>query len=241
VVEHFTDRPTDRVVGVLGGMGPLATADFHRRLVEATPATKDWNHLHIIVENNPRMPSRSRAFLYGELSPAPNIAVGMRRLVELGAQLIAVPCNTAAHFFADLRDELDVPIIDPVDATAAAVVESGQAAPSVLGTAVTYRAGLYDTALATRDRRTTAISDDDQAEVIEIIEALKLGRTGSAVVSRTRAVIERAAMAGADAAILGCTELGMIASQLSDCTVPVFDSMECLVARTVQLARPIVV
>ena len=92
---HYTDRPNDRTVGILGGMGPHATADFFALLVRLTPAEKDWNHLHIVVENNPRIPSRTRAFLFGEESPVPYLVAGAKRLEAAGAQVIVVPCNSA--------------------------------------------------------------------------------------------------------------------------------------------------
>src|SRR5262245_4194541 len=111
----------DKLVGVLGGMGPHATVDFFAQLVRLTPADKDWDHPHVIVDNNPRMPSRSRAYLYREASPVPDLIAGAQRLVAAGAQLIAVPCNSAAYFLADVRAAVAVPVLDPVAATVAVV------------------------------------------------------------------------------------------------------------------------
>lgn len=232
---HYTDRPGDLVVGVIGGMGPLATADFFHLLVRLTPADKDWNHLHIIVDDNPRIPSRTRALLFDEASPSPYLVAGARRLVAAGARLLVVPCNSAAYYLAPVRAAVDVPILDPVVATAHAIrARGGVQRPLVLGGMVTHRAGLYARELALATVRPT---DAEQDEVAALIEALKQGDTGPGVVARTRAVIEAGVARGADAVILGCTEFGLIAEHLGG-ALPVFNSNELLARRTLELARP---
>lgn len=246
---HFTDRPQDRTVGVMGGMGPLATVDFFGLLVRLTPADKDWNHLHIVIDNNPRIPSRSRAILFDEESPVPYLVDGARRLVAMGAQLIVVPCNSASHFLAPVRAAVAVPVLDPVQATAAALRRDGTSRqPFVLGGMVTHRAELYGKALAdmsdeqaTQQIRPMRPSDAEQDEVAALIEALKHGDTSPAIVARTLAVIEAGAARGADGAILGCTEFGLIAEALDERVgdqLPLFNSNGLLALQTLELARP---
>lgn len=227
---EFTDRPHDKTVGVIGGMGPLATADFFHLLVRMTPADKDWNHLHIIVDNNPRIPSRTRAFLFDEASPAPWMIEGARRLTAAGAQLIVVPCNSASYYLAPVRAAVETPILDPVMATAH--YAKGVKAPLVLGGMVTHRARLYAQALGVDTVRPT---DPEQDEVARLIEALKQGTTSDDIVARTRAVIDAGIARGADSVILGCTEFGLIADRLSG--LPIFNSNELLAKRTLELAR----
>jgi aspartate racemase len=241
---HFTDRPHDRTVGVMGGMGPLATVDFFGLLVRMTPADKDWNHLHLIIDNNPRIPSRSRALLFDEESPVPYMIDGARRLVAMGAHLIVVPCNSASHFLAPVRAAVDVPVLDPVQATAAALRADGTSRkPLVLGGMVTHRAELYGKALADTEGaqaiRPVRPSDAEQDEVAALIEALKHGDTSPAIVARTLAVIEAGATRGADGAILGCTEFGLIADELAARrgALPLFNSNELLARQALALAR----
>lgn len=228
---HFTDRPNDLTVGVIGGMGPLATADFFHLLVRMTPAAKDWNHLHIIVDDNPRIPSRTRAFLFDEESPVAYLVAGAMRLVTAGAQLLVVPCNSASYYLAPVRDAVDVPILDPVMATAH--YAKGVKAPLVLGGMVTHRAKLYAQALGVETVRPT---DAEQDEVAALIEALKQNDTSDAIVARTRAVIDAGIARGADSVILGCTEFGLIASRIEG--VRIYNSNELLAQRTLELARP---
>jgi aspartate racemase len=226
----FTDRPEDLVVGVIGGMGPLATVDLFHLLVKLTPADKDWNHLHIIVDDNPRIPSRSRAILFDEASPAPYMVEGAKRLVAMGAGVIAVPCNSASHFLAPARAAVTVPILDPVGATVAAVRARGVAKPFVLGGMVTHRADLYREVSAMRP------TDSEQDVVAALIDTLKHGDTSAGVVARTQDVIAAGLARGADSVILGCTEFGLIADALS-ANVPVFNSNQLLAEQTVAMAR----
>jgi aspartate racemase len=234
----YTDRPGDLVVGVLGGMGPLATVDFFHLLVRLTPADRDWNHLHIIVDDNPRMPSRTRAFLYGEESPAPYLLAGARRLEASGAALIVVPCNSAAYYLGPTREGVRARVLDPVIATAEAVRADPRAPrrPLVLGGMVTHRAGLYGEALAADGIVPVRPTDPEQDEVAALIEALKRGDTGPAIVARTLEIVRAGAARGADSVILGCTEFGLIAGALA-ADLPVFNSNQLLAQKTLALAR----
>ena len=237
---RFTHRPGDLVVGVLGGMGPLATVDFMARLVHLTPADKDWDHLHVIVDSNPRIPSRTRAILYGEESPAPHLAEGARRLEALGAGFIAVPCNSAAYYLSPARAAVAIPVIDPVVATAEAVRASGVQRPLVMGGMVTYRAGLYARALSPLGVAVVTPTDAEQDRVAALIESLKQLDVSRAVVESARTIVTAGLARGADSVILGCTEFGLIAQALAtvlDVALPVFNSNELLARATVDRAR----
>ena len=89
-----------KTLGILGGMGPLATADFFKELVAHTEAKKDWDHLRVIIDNNVDIPSRTRAVLYNEDDPTLYMRKSCISLMSMGCDCIAVPCNSA-HFFFD--------------------------------------------------------------------------------------------------------------------------------------------
>jgi aspartate racemase len=243
---HFTDRPRDRTVGVIGGMGPLATVDFFGLLVRMTPADKDWNHLHILIDNNPRMPSRTRAILFDEESPVPYLIAGARRLEAMGAHLLVVPCNSASHFLAPVREAVAVPVLDPVAATAEELLRArASKRPMVLGGMVTHRFALYGKALAGAGDgdpiEPMQPSDAEQDEVAALIEALKKGDTSAAIVARTLDVIAAGCRRGADGVILGCTEFGLIAEPLAERlgdAVPLYNSNELLARQALAMARP---
>ncbi|MCA1705022.1 MAG: amino acid racemase, partial [Actinobacteria bacterium] len=97
-------------VGVLGGMGPLATAEFMRLLVASTPAKRDQEHLHVIVDSNPMIPNRTAALLHGGEDPTPMLVESARLLESAGAEILAMPCNTAHCFLADIQAAVSIPV-----------------------------------------------------------------------------------------------------------------------------------
>src|SRR5690606_23023618 len=100
---------TKPIVGILGGMGPLATADLYRKIIEVTPATRDQDHLHVIIDADPTVPDRTQALLHGAEDPTPWLVAGARRLESAGASFIVIPCNTAHAFLDRLLPEISVP------------------------------------------------------------------------------------------------------------------------------------
>ena len=133
-----------RIIGILGGMGPLATADLYTKIIRATPATRDQEHLHVIIDADPTVPDRS-AFLRGlGPDPMPKLTAGAERLERIGAAFIAIPCNTAHAFLPALRGRVGIPILDMVAETAVRVRRDHPSARRVgiLATQGTIESGL---------------------------------------------------------------------------------------------------
>jgi len=109
-----------KVVGVIGGMGPDATVDFMSRVIAFTEATRDQDHVRMLVDNNPAVPCRQEALLRDGKDPGPVLAGMARGLETAGADFLVMPCNTA-HAFADVvRDAVSIPLLSIVDTTVAA-------------------------------------------------------------------------------------------------------------------------
>lgn len=106
-------------LGILGGMGPLATADFFRKIVQMTEAASDQEHIRILMDDNPQIPDRT-AFIMGEgTDPTRAMVRSALRLEFMGADFVAMPCNTAHRFHSTIQSFLDVPILNMVDLTGA--------------------------------------------------------------------------------------------------------------------------
>lgn len=114
-----------RVLGVLGGMGPLATARFYDAVVRATPAGHDQGHIPTVIWSDPRIPDRTAAILAGGPSPVPAMVDGARKLETAGAETLAIPCNTAHAFLPELRASTRLVWIDMVGETLDLVARSG--------------------------------------------------------------------------------------------------------------------
>jgi aspartate racemase len=196
------------MIGILGGMGPLATADFFAKVIAATPATRDEDHVPLLIQSDPRIPGRPAAILHGGPSPLPALLTGRDRLITAGAVALAMPCNTAHVWLPELRKDCPVPFLSIVDAScdeAAARAKPG-AAIGIIGTEATLKSGLFDGELARRGFMPLLPSDDELRDwVLPAIEQVKAGRAaegGQQVERAVQALLDR----GAEVVVLACTE-----------------------------------
>jgi aspartate racemase len=218
------------VVGILGGMGPSATADFMAKVVARTPVNSERDHLPLAVWSNPEIPDRTAAILGVGPSPVPAMADGVARLVTIGAQAIAVPCNTAHAFLNELQALTAAHFLNMIDATMATVVRDHPDAQriGVLGTRGTRTAGLYTTACHRLGLDVVEPSDDEQAELVDrAIAQVKTGQGLFEAREHIRDATEALAHAGATVVIAGCTEIPLVSSYASD-VLPIVDATDCL-------------
>ncbi|SMF53918.1 cysteate racemase [Pseudogulbenkiania subflava] len=139
------------LVGVLGGMGPLATVDFLHKLILATPAGRDQEHVPTVVWNVPQIPDRQHYLAGHGDSPLPAMLEGIERLNEAGATRIVIPCNTAHHWFDELAAASTAPLIHIVDATLDALErDAASECVGIIATRGTLQSGLYQQRLAAR-------------------------------------------------------------------------------------------
>lgn len=105
-------------IGVIGGMGPLATADLYRKMIEGTIAAKDQEHIHVIIDSNPLIPDRTEYILHNGPSPLPEIIKTIRRLEAAGCNFLIMPCNTAHSIIEEIKATTIIPFIDMMEETA---------------------------------------------------------------------------------------------------------------------------
>ncbi len=200
-----------RRLGVLGGMGPLATADFLRKLVESTPAECDQDHVPTITYSVPQVPDRVEPILTGSgPSPLPAMIEGLRTLESTGVEAIAVPCITAHFWFPELSRAASVPVFHIADATLISLehqgLKGGQAV-ALLGTAATLQAGFFQARLQERGLRVQIPSESQMvSHVLAAIAAVKRGARKTAFECASH-VVERMLEGGAERVVLACTEL----------------------------------
>jgi aspartate racemase len=220
-------------------MGPAATADFYAKLVQATPAVTDQEHLRVVIWSDPTIPDRTRALLDGGEDPTSAMVGVARALATMGAEIIAVPCNTAHAFLPRVQAQVDVPFVDMIEETAAQIARAHPSARVVglLSTSGTQRAGLYQQALGARDVEVVVPAPDSQREVMRAIELVKSGAgrhpaAGAAIVSAAGELVA----AGAQVIIAGCTEIPLLlhAAQVA---VPLVDPAQVLAEAVVRRAE----
>jgi aspartate racemase len=196
------------MIGVLGGMGPLATADFFHKVIAATPAKGDADHVPLLIQSDPRIASRPAAILGDSRSPLPELIAGRDRLIRAGATALAMPCNTAHFWYADLLTGCSVPFISIVDASVGELARVAHVGSTIgiIATRATLATKIFDSAL---QRSGYAVMLPDEAMmnnlILPSIEFVKAGDPvsgGKLVEQAVQALLKR----GAAAVILACTE-----------------------------------
>jgi aspartate racemase len=199
-----------RLIGVLGGMGPLATVDFMHKVIAATPAQRDQDHVPLIVYSVPQIPDRVRAAAAGTDQPVSAILAGVRMLEQAGVELIAMPCNTAHAWYDQLAAATDIPILHMADAVRQRIGERRETV-ALLATTGTVHAGFYQRYLTTAERTVRLPDADIQNLLTRAIAAVKTGDLATARRTMTSAA-EALLDGGADRLLLACTELPLAAN-----------------------------
>lgn len=205
-------RNMKKIIGILGGMGPAATADMFQKFIQLTPATKDQQHIPLLISSIPDIPDRSACLLQGGESPLPFMQDYVNRLVQGGAKAIVIACNTAHYWHKDLQANCPVPIVSMIEAAAEAALASGLNNIGILATNATLATGLYKKEIEQRGLNYIEPDEQSQAQVMQSIYTLKAGDFAKAQ-SMMQAQKEALFAKGAQAIILGCTEVPILLAQ----------------------------
>jgi aspartate racemase len=229
------------MLGVLGGMGPLASAQFMLRLTMLTPATRDQDHIPAVLWSDPRVPDRTAARLAGGEDPLPWLARGIAGLEAAGAGAIAIPCNTAHGWYDELRAATALPILHIVDAAAEDLARQGihKGRVGIMGTAGTLAMRLYQPRLEALGYEVIVPDAAEMAALVTPgIELVKANRVAEAYAPLAEAAANLRAC-GAAAVVLGCTEipLGIQAGPYAEIGVPLVDTIDALALAAIRWAR----
>lgn len=201
----------DNIIGILGGMGPLATVNLFQRIVELTDADRDCEHIHIIIDNNSTIPDRTKAILQNGDNPVPAMVRSAKFLEASGSNLIVMPCNTAHFFLPEVQKEIHVPILNMISCTAQTISEMRLDAVGLLATDGTCRSNLYHDALAAYQIQTVTPHALHQNYIMDTIYRGVKGNNAAYIsYPRLNEIMEEMAGRGAQAFILGCTELPVV-------------------------------
>ncbi len=225
-------------VGILGGIGPQATVDLMQRVIDLTPARDDCDHIRMIVDNDPSVPSRIAALIEKTgPSPAPHLQRMARGLIAQGADFLAMPCNTAHHYLDDIRAAAGpVPMLDMVALTAdrlKALPEAPRRIGLLASTAVRI-VGLYDRAFEARGM--ASVFPRRQDAVLDVIRRVKAGKMGAAEKAEIGSAIADLRDQGADAIAIACTEISAL-NPARDDDFSIIDALDVLAETIVIFAK----
>jgi aspartate racemase len=218
------------MLGVLGGMGPLASAEFMRRLTLLTPADRDQDHIPAVLWSDPRVPDRTEARLRGGEDPLPALLRGIRGLEAAGCGAIVIPCNTAHGWFEPMQAATRLPILHIVDAAASDLARQGivEGPIGVMGTAGTLAMRLYQDRLAARGYTCLTPTEAEMADLVTpAIAEVKANHVAEAHAPLALAAAQLMAR-GARAVVLGCTEIPLGIASGPPLPFPVCDTLDAL-------------
>ncbi len=230
----------EKIIGIVGGMGPEATLDLYAEILRATPAQKDQDHLRVIIDSNPKVPDRTAAMIGEGQDPVPAMAMSCRAVQRAGADFIVIPCISAHHFLDELQPQIDLPILSAFDMVGEHIVNRYPEVKTagLLATSGTIDSGRFAGCLADHGIATVVPDTDNQAAVMNVIYKIKGSQDSEAraqckadLIAAATHVVEQ----GAQGIIAGCTEIPLALKQ-EDLAVPLFNSLEILAAAAVNAA-----
>jgi len=227
----------DKLIGVIGGMGPDATVDFMSRVLRETPANTDQDHVRMVVEHNPRIPSRQLAMRGEGENPGPVLAAMAARLEASGAEFLVMPCNLAHAWQSDIRAATSIPFVSIVDESLCSALSRSDDgyAIGLMTTPGCFASGLYQQALSDAGRPAIMQTPDELSETMSLVERIKGGDQSVEVAEGLKNLANRLVDRGARVLIAACTEFPLVLNE-SMFDVAFVSSTDVLAKKTVALA-----
>lgn len=199
-------------IGIIGGMGPMATVDLMQKIIASTKASSDQEHIHILVDNNTEIPDRTAAILGKGPSPVFEMVRAGLDLEKMGADVLVMACNTAHYFLPQIQPFFHIPVLNMIEEAARHCARQKIECVALLASKGTYSAGIYETTFQKAGIRMIIPEEAEQQAVQDMIyEGVKAGNP-SYDCSKVEDALTRMGNAGAQAFVMGCTEIPLAVS-----------------------------
>jgi aspartate racemase len=228
----------EKVVGIIGGMGPEATVDLMQRIIRLTPAMDDKDHIRCIVDNNPKVPSRIKAILEGDgEDPGPVMADMGRRLEAWGADFLVIPCNTAHYYHDAVQQAVTIPVVNMIDLVVEAVTTnfSREKQIGMLASPAVAITKLYTRRFETSGMTEVWPDPEHQDLLFNVIRQVKTGRMSPDLHQQYATVCDHLRDQGVRVAVVACTELSVLGGDLPVSTI---DASQVLAEAIVRMVKP---
>jgi len=212
-------------LGILGGMGPLATCQLYYNIIKSTSAQKDQDYIDMVILNACYIPDRTAAILYGGESPLPYLLDALKTLENAGCDVIAIPCNTSHYYFDEIQNSCKVKILNMIDLTAEKLENLGITQTYLMATEGTIKTGVYQRYFDKRNIKIIPPIDEEIREMMRVIYEIKAGQNPDS------GKLEEIAQYYDKLTVLGCTEL----STLKFKDMKYIDSMDVLKDKILEL------
>ena len=225
-----------KTIGIIGGMGPLATYDLAEKILRNTAADCDQDNIPVIIDCNTRIADRTDAILNGGPDPLPEMKKSAERLEAAGADFILMACNTAHYFYDDICEAIDIPVLHMPRLTARHLLDMNIKTAGILATDGTCESGVYGSALTEAGIEPVYPSEEKQRIIMSLIyDHVKAGMMDFTDLDITSVISEMKAK-GAEVLILGCTDLPPAFGIIGDTDIPAVDPTEVLARTAVSFA-----
>ncbi len=223
-----------KIIGILGGMGPGATADAFSKLINNTQASCDQEHIPVVIVSLPDIPDRTENIIYSGPSPLPAMINSLRILEHAGASCIIMPCNTAHFWYETLKNEVDIEFISIIDAACNRIINDNIESVALLATTATVKIGLYQNKLASAGIKCFIPDELNQYKIMQSIIAYKAGEPEKAL-QLIMPYIAKLETMGINKFVMGCTEIPIILRSLSiESPAKYIDATEELIKETLR-------
>lgn len=226
----------NKIIGIIGGMGPMATADLFRKIIELEHAPTDQEYSRICIDSNTNIPDRTAAILTGGKNPVPELVASAIRLEGMGADVLAMSCNTAHYFYDEISQYLHVPLINMLKETAAEAKRRGLKKVGLLATDGTIQSGVYEREFTAAGIEIVLPSPRGQELIMDVIyNVIKAGKE-PVISPELKHELDELCGRGAETLILGCTELPLLFVGRG-CELPYIDPTTVLAQALVDFSR----
>lgn len=200
-------------IGILGGMGPMATVELFKSIIDHTPAEQDQNHIPIFINNTPQVPDRTEAILHDGEDPRPILCESAKKLENVGSDFVVMPCNTAHYFIEDIQGAVEIPVLNMVESTMEEISSGSKI--GLLATSGTINTGVYQ---KYSKNKINLITPDDKYKDIfmKIIygdRGVKAGYYGEELTNKMLEIVDHLKDKGVEEIIAGCTEVRLVLSK----------------------------
>ena len=240
-MRNMDNSVKEKIIGIIGGLGPAATSDLLSRIIKLTKAKKDQDHIHVIIDNNPKIPDRTQAIFGKGESPVPALVESGKMLERAKVDFIIIPCNTAHFFYDELKGHLRIPIVHMIREVAKKIHKEYPDIRKVglLSTQGTIKAGLYQKELMAFGIDVIKPDEKSQNMVTEAIygtKGIKCGYLEGRSKQLIYNAIDNLINNGAELIIGGCTEIPLVVD-LKTVAMPFINSNQVLAEVAVRLAK----
>lgn len=215
-----------KAIGILGGMGPEATLELFDRIIKATPATCDQDHVNLVIMNDPQIPDRTN-YIFGKgESPIPKLLNNLKKLNLAGAELAIIPCMTAHSFIEELQRESPIPIVNTIHLIDKYLDQLPEIRRiGLLATKGSYKSEVFQKYI---NKEIIIPTESNQKKLMEVIygaNGIKTGNTSKIQKEKLMEIIE--SLNDVQAVITGCTELSLVLNQ-NDLDIKLIDPISIL-------------